>query len=217
MQFGDLGARLDAQLGVEVRQRLVHQENLRAAHHGARERDALALTAGELRRLALEQMPDRQRARPPRRRASIVRARLAAPGTKRPTSGRRCQRSCGASPAAARRSRPPSCTDRARRTGTPSPRRAASAAARRRCGRRSCTSPLSCGSSPAMMRSSVVLPQPDGPTRVRNSPSSMSSDTPLSTAVSRKLLVTSAYRDPCHGASAVPNAAQHRSASMTAV
>ena len=36
-------------------------------------------------------------------------------------------------------------------------------------------------SSPAIMRSSVDLPQPDGPTRTTNSPSAMSIETPLIT------------------------------------
>ena len=40
-------------------------------------------------------------------------------------------------------------------------------------------------SSPASMRSSVVLPQPDGPSSAKNSPSRMSSET-LSTATSRR-------------------------------
>jgi hypothetical protein len=53
---GDLGARLDAQLGVEVRERLVHQEHGRLAHDRASERDALPLAAGELLRLAVEQV-----------------------------------------------------------------------------------------------------------------------------------------------------------------
>ena len=55
-----LGARLDAQLGVEVRERLVHQEHLRLADDRATERDALALAAGELLRLALEQLLEAQ-------------------------------------------------------------------------------------------------------------------------------------------------------------
>ena len=41
----DLGAHLHAQLRVEVRQRLVHQERLRVAHDGPSHRDALALAA----------------------------------------------------------------------------------------------------------------------------------------------------------------------------
>jgi hypothetical protein len=52
----DLRAHLDAQLRVEVRQRLVHQEHLRLSHDRAAHRDALALAAGERLRLALEQV-----------------------------------------------------------------------------------------------------------------------------------------------------------------
>ena len=54
VQSGDLGARLDAQLGVEVGERLVHQEDGGLAHDGATQRDALALAAGELLGLAVE-------------------------------------------------------------------------------------------------------------------------------------------------------------------
>ena len=60
----DLGAHLHAQLGVEVRQRLVHQERRRVAHDRAAHRHALALAAGELRRLAVEvllEVEDRRR------------------------------------------------------------------------------------------------------------------------------------------------------------
>ena len=46
-------------------------------------------------------------------------------------------------------------------------------------------------SSPAIMRSSVDLPQPDGPTSTTNSPSSMSTDTPWMTAVEPNALRTS--------------------------
>ena len=55
MQLLDLGAHLHAQLGVEVGQRLVEQEHLRIAHDGAAHGDALALAAGELARIAVEQ------------------------------------------------------------------------------------------------------------------------------------------------------------------
>ena len=54
LQLGELGARLHAQLGVEVRERLVHQVHLRLAHDGPTHGDALALTAGEVLRLAVE-------------------------------------------------------------------------------------------------------------------------------------------------------------------
>ena len=58
MQLLDLGAHRDAQLGVEVRQRLVEQEHLRIAHDGAAHGDALALAAGELARKAVEIGPE---------------------------------------------------------------------------------------------------------------------------------------------------------------
>jgi hypothetical protein len=51
----DLQPRLRAQLGVEVGQRLVEQEDLGLAHDRAAHRDALALAAGELTRLAVQQ------------------------------------------------------------------------------------------------------------------------------------------------------------------
>ena len=54
MEGGDLGAGLHAQLGVEVRQRLVHQEHLRLAHDRPTHRHPLALPARQLGRLAIE-------------------------------------------------------------------------------------------------------------------------------------------------------------------
>src|SRR5690606_2846205 len=56
MQLLDLGAHLHAELRVEVRQRLVEQEDLRIADDGATHGDALALTARELTRISLEQV-----------------------------------------------------------------------------------------------------------------------------------------------------------------
>ena len=49
VQLLDLGAHLAAQLGVEIGQRLVEEEGDRLAHHRAAHRDALALSARELR------------------------------------------------------------------------------------------------------------------------------------------------------------------------
>ena len=54
MQLADLDAHLDAELGVEVRQRFVEQEHLGFADHGAAHGDALALAAGELGGAAVE-------------------------------------------------------------------------------------------------------------------------------------------------------------------
>ena len=70
----------------------------------------------------------------------------------------------------------------ARRTGTRCRNRAAPAAAATRRGRRSRCVPASCGSRPAITRSSVVLPQPEGPRKQTSLPFSTSSET-LSSAV----------------------------------
>ena len=60
MELLDLGAHVDAQLGVEIGQRLVEQEELRIAHQRAPHGDALALAAGQLAGLAVEQRLDLQ-------------------------------------------------------------------------------------------------------------------------------------------------------------
>ena len=60
VQLLDLDAHLGAQQRVEVRQRLVEQEGLGLADDRAAHRHALALAAGELARLALEQVLDLQ-------------------------------------------------------------------------------------------------------------------------------------------------------------
>ena len=56
VQLRERRAHADAQLRVEVRERLVEQERLRLAHDRAAHRDALALPAGELRGPAVEQV-----------------------------------------------------------------------------------------------------------------------------------------------------------------
>ena len=52
------------------------------------------------------------------------------------------------------------------------------------------TSPEVASSRPAMMRRSVDLPQPEGPTKTQNSPSATERSTPLITSVAPKDLVT---------------------------
>ena len=52
----DLRPHLHAQLGVEVGERLVHQEYRGVAHEGAAQSHALLLAAGKFARLALEQV-----------------------------------------------------------------------------------------------------------------------------------------------------------------
>ena len=56
VQLRELDARPGAQPGVEVGERLVEQEHVGLADDGAADRHALALPAGKLRRLAVEQM-----------------------------------------------------------------------------------------------------------------------------------------------------------------
>src|SRR6266545_6941013 len=48
LQLADLGAHLDPDLRIEVRQRLVQEQDVRIQHEGAGERNALLLAAGEL-------------------------------------------------------------------------------------------------------------------------------------------------------------------------
>ena len=58
-----LGAHLHPQQGIEVGQRLVHQQDLRLHRQGAGDRDALALAAGKLSGIALQQLLDMHQAR----------------------------------------------------------------------------------------------------------------------------------------------------------
>jgi hypothetical protein len=51
-----LGPHFNPQLGVQVGERLVEEENLRLAHDGPAESDALPLAAGELARFAVQQL-----------------------------------------------------------------------------------------------------------------------------------------------------------------
>ena len=76
-------------------------------------------------------------------------------------------------------SRPRSCAGRGRRTGTPWPHRGWPAASWSCRGRRSASRPSVMSSSPAIRRSRVDLPQPDGPTKTQNSLSAISRSTPL--------------------------------------
>ncbi len=63
MEALDLAAHLVAELGVEIGQRLVEQEDAGAAHDRPADRDALALAAGDLPRVALEQRRDAEHRR----------------------------------------------------------------------------------------------------------------------------------------------------------
>src|SRR3984885_1368091 len=56
MQSGDLDAHMIAELGVEVRKRLVEQKNAWRLNDGASDRDALLLAAGERCRFAIQDL-----------------------------------------------------------------------------------------------------------------------------------------------------------------
>ena len=59
-QLAQPRTRLLAQLGVEVRERLVQQDHGRVVDERARDRDALLLAAGELVRKALAEVAERE-------------------------------------------------------------------------------------------------------------------------------------------------------------
>ena len=63
VQALDFGAHLDAQLGVQIAQRFIEQKDLRVARQGPPHRHTLALTAGQLRRAAVQQVLDLQHRR----------------------------------------------------------------------------------------------------------------------------------------------------------
>src|SRR5215472_1609194 len=58
MQLLELDAHLHAQLGIEVRQRLIEQEHPGVTYDGAAQRHAVTLTAGKLARLSIQQFAD---------------------------------------------------------------------------------------------------------------------------------------------------------------
>jgi hypothetical protein len=61
VELVDLGAHLDAHLGVEVGERFVEEEDGGLADDGAADGDALALAAGERFRLAVEVIADAEK------------------------------------------------------------------------------------------------------------------------------------------------------------
>ena len=63
MQPRQLGAGLDPELGIQVRQRLVEQEHLRIPDHRASQRHPLPLPPGQLARLSLEHPGETERLR----------------------------------------------------------------------------------------------------------------------------------------------------------
>ena len=139
--------------GVDRRERLVHQDDVGIGRPGAGHRDALAHAAGELVRVAVleageARQVDQSRARSPRARPA-ARARSRAHGR---CSAAPCARAGSPAPGTRRRARGPGP-----RTGLPSQWMVPSVGRMK----------------PASALSSVVLPQPLGPTSVTNSPARM--------------------------------------------
>ncbi len=151
-QLAQPGARLLAQLGVEIGQRLVQQDDGRVVDERAGERDALLLAAGELVRKALGEVPERQLLeRRLHARRDVARRDLAKFQAVRDVVGHRLVR--------------PQRVRLEHETEVAALRRARRGPRRRRtrpC--RRCGSCRCCGCSrPATARSSVVLPLPEGP------------------------------------------------------
>jgi hypothetical protein len=95
------------------------------------------------------------------------------------------RRSSGQRPCSCRRS----YEGRARSSGTPSRYRDPPEGHRSGGGHRDRSSPPVISSKPAIIRSVVVLPHPEGPRRTTNSPSWMESDTSLTAATVSKFLL----------------------------
>ena len=146
--------------GVQRAERLVEEEDARVHREGARERDALPLAAREL-------------VRAPRRRGRRAgRARGARPPSRRPRAAGRAGRA-----ARTRRSRARSGGRRGRSPGRRSPRRASGRASSVTSSPERRTRPASGSSRPAMIRSTVDLPAPDGPSTAVIAPVGAVNDT----------------------------------------
>ena len=149
VQAAQLLAHQLAEGGIERAQRLVHQEGLGAADDGAAQGHALAVAAGEAATGRSSRWSMRRSFA-----VSSTRWRISARGTPWAKAGSRCSgaRSCaGRGRTAGKRRR---CRARAAR------RKVTSSPSRR-------ISPEVGSSSPAIMRSVVVLPQPEGPSSTK--------------------------------------------------
>ena len=159
-------AQLAAHLGVERAERLVEQQHARLDRQRPGERDALALAARELARVALlearelDEIEQRQHAFADLGRVGRPRGAGATFRPKAMLSNTSCGGTARSAGTRSRRCAP------ARRAGASSPPKS--------------TRPSVGHSRPAMMRSSVVLPEPDGPSSASSSPAPTSSETPCS-------------------------------------
>ncbi len=146
LQRGDLRAGLHAELRVEVRQRLVHQEDLRLAHDRPAHRDPLPLPARERLGLAVQVLLEVEQLR---RLAHPHEALLLGHAGDLQREAHVVAR--------------PSCAGTARSSGTPSRCPGPWAAGGSRPASPIRIDPSVTSSSPASIRSEVDLPQPDGP------------------------------------------------------
>ncbi len=157
MQPADLEPHLLAQIGVEVGQRLVEQQRFRLDDQRAGQRHALLLSAGQFAGIALRQHFE-----------------LGGREDRRRAFWRWCRGPFSAGAARRRCSRSPSCAATARSSGRSSTSCAARAAAcapsRTPAGRRHGFRRRKVPGNPAISRSVVVLPQPEGPSRQTSCP-----------------------------------------------
>ena len=153
---------LQTNFRIERAERLVQQQYAWFDCKRARQGDSLPLAAGELRRIAacliaqlnqLEQLPDAF-ANPLRRRTLLADVRA---------SRRRCFRT-------------PSCVEKVRSVERRI-RRGARALRSPMSSPSNCTTPESAISNPAIIRKSVVLPEPDGPSSATSRPRGISRST----------------------------------------
>jgi hypothetical protein len=168
----ELELHLLAQLGVERCERLVEQQHLRMRDEGARDRDTLALPARELVR------------------KSLVEAREADVGERLVDLARGFGRG---RPGHAQRERDVALDGHVREQRVALEHRADGARFRglvREVVAAEDDAPAVGRSKPPIMRKSVVLPQPEGPRRVKNSPASIASETPSTATKSPKRRVT---------------------------
>ena len=161
LQLADFAAHADPQTRIEIAERLVEQQHLRADHQGAGDGDALQLAARQLVRPALAVA----RAAGPAPSASSTRVAISAAGTWRALQA--IGDVAGDGEVGKHRIVLEHHADVAQMR--PAAGRCAASPKR--------ISPSSSSQKPAIMRSSVVLPQPDGPSSVKNSPSPTSRST----------------------------------------
>ena len=160
VQAAQPGAQLLAHRGVERAEGLVEQQHPRLHRQRARQRHALALAAGELRRVAVGEAVEAAPARAARRRAPDL--------LLGPLADRQPERDVVAHG---------HVLERRRSAGRRSRRRGAAAATAVASSPPITTRPRRAPRGPAMMRSSVDLPLPLGPSSAVSEPSGTSSET----------------------------------------